>query len=104
MEGGGTATWHAPDQPGVYDVTLTPAPVSVVWVDDDFDASTPGWGITHSERVYELALNRKDPTDEVANWWAYSMATLEEILKSPLASPLLWYEDIYFEVAQVENF
>jgi hypothetical protein len=36
---------------GIYSVTLTPAGVSEVWVDDDFDSSTPGWGITHFDTI-----------------------------------------------------
>jgi hypothetical protein len=34
------------------------------------------------------------------NYWALAMASLEQIARSPTASPLLWYEDIYFELAQ----
>ena len=37
--------------------------------------------------------------DEQGKWWAIAMASLNEIAKSPTASPLLWYEDIYLELA-----
>ena len=38
---------------GLFDVTLTPAGPSEVWVDDDFDASTPGWGVTHFDNIQD---------------------------------------------------
>jgi hypothetical protein len=37
--------------------------------------------------------------DEQGQWWSIAMASLNEIAKSPTASPLLWYEDIYLELA-----
>lgn len=36
---------------------------------------------------------------EHETWWAVAMASLEDALDSPLASPLLWYEDIYVDLA-----
>jgi tetratricopeptide (TPR) repeat protein len=38
--------------------------------------------------------------DTGQNLWAVAMASLEKIARSLTASPLLWYEDIYFELAQ----
>ncbi len=35
-----------------------------------------------------------------ADFWALAMASLEKIALTPTASPLLWYEDIYWELAQ----
>lgn len=32
-------------------VSAPPPPPSVVWVDDNFDASTPGWGFTHFDDI-----------------------------------------------------
>jgi hypothetical protein len=37
------------------------------------------------------------------NHWALAMASLEKIGHTPTASPLLWYEDIYWELAQVSR-
>ncbi len=37
---------------GQYHVTLTPV-VTEVWVDDDFDSSTPGWGVTHFDNIQD---------------------------------------------------
>jgi hypothetical protein len=34
------------------------------------------------------------------NLWALAMASLEKIALSPTASPMLWYEDIFWELAQ----
>jgi tetratricopeptide (TPR) repeat protein len=34
------------------------------------------------------------------DFWALAWATLEENLNSPVASPMLWYEDIFFDVGQ----
>ena len=38
---------------GVYDVTLTPADPTEVWVDDDFTSATPGWGVTHFDNIQD---------------------------------------------------
>jgi tetratricopeptide (TPR) repeat protein len=32
------------------------------------------------------------------DFWAFAWAALEECLNSPVASPMLWYEDIFFDV------
>lgn len=34
------------------------------------------------------------------HFWALAWATLEENLNSPVASPMLWYQDIFFDVGQ----
>ena len=36
---------------------------------------------------------------EQGKWWAVAMASLNEAAQSPTASPILWYEDIYLELA-----
>ncbi|HEC88506.1 MAG TPA: hypothetical protein ENI52_04225, partial [Thermoplasmata archaeon] len=33
-------------------VSAQPQP-TVVWVDDDFDALTPGWGVTHFDKIQD---------------------------------------------------
>ncbi|MBD3366840.1 MAG: hypothetical protein GF405_01545 [Candidatus Eisenbacteria bacterium] len=38
---------------GTYHVTLTPAGPDEVWVDDDYSASTPGWGVTHFASIQD---------------------------------------------------
>jgi tetratricopeptide (TPR) repeat protein len=44
---------------------------------------------------------RENKTTEVAkSWWAFAMASLEEIAKSPTASPMLDYEEIFWELSQ----
>jgi tetratricopeptide (TPR) repeat protein len=47
----------------------------------------------------EMARQQKRQDDE-QKLWALAMASLEKIARSPNASPLLWYEDIYLELAQ----
>jgi tetratricopeptide (TPR) repeat protein len=39
-------------------------------------------------------------TEAAKNWWAFAMASLEEIATSPTASPLLDYEEIFWELSQ----
>jgi len=48
--------------------------------------------------VSDTARDKKNRDDQ-GTWWAIAMASLNEIAKSPTASPLLWYEDIYLELA-----
>jgi hypothetical protein len=48
--------------------------------------------------VSDTARDKKNK-DEQGKWWSIAMASLNEIAKSPTASPLLWYEDIYLELA-----
>ena len=48
--------------------------------------------------VADVARDHHDKSQQ-GKWWAVAMASLEEIAKSPAASPLLWYEDIYTELA-----
>jgi len=38
---------------GTYHVTFTPAGPEEVWVDDDYDAGTPGWGVTHFASIQD---------------------------------------------------
>jgi hypothetical protein len=44
--------------------------------------------------------HEKEDHDSEHKLWAIAMANLEKIARSPTASPLLWYEDIYLELAQ----
>jgi len=44
-----------------------------------------------------------DNEEQARDWWALAMATLEEILRSPTASPMLLYEDIFWDVAQASR-
>lgn len=42
---------------------------------------------------------RKQGNEEMErDWWALAWSMLDELVESPTASPLLWYEDIYFDV------
>jgi tetratricopeptide (TPR) repeat protein len=50
--------------------------------------------------VAEPSRKQEGRSEDEKRCWAFAMAELEEILQSPLASPLLWYEDIFFRVAQ----
>ena len=42
----------------------------------------------------------RDDKERQRDYWALAWAVLEEALESHTASPMLWYEDIYFDVAQ----
>ena len=49
-----TAIFALPTMTGFTALWATPAPgVLEVWVDDDYDPSTPGWGIDHFDKVWE---------------------------------------------------
>jgi tetratricopeptide (TPR) repeat protein len=48
----------------------------------------------------EEVSHKKGDKEEAATWWAIAMASLEETLRSPFASPMLWYEDIFWDLAQ----
>ncbi len=48
--------------------------------------------------VVEEARQEKNEKSE-QEWRAYAMASLEQALNSPFASPTLWYEDIFWEIA-----
>lgn len=48
--------------------------------------------------IHEYAIELKEK-DRAQDWWALAMATLHEVAESPLASPLLWYEEIYWELS-----
>jgi len=49
--------------------------------------------------VADMARARDDK-ERQRDYWALAWAMLEEALESPTASPMLWYEDIYLDVAQ----
>jgi hypothetical protein len=55
-----------------------------------------------AELLFEAAevAHKEDRHDTEQNLWSVAMASLEKIARSLTASPLLWYEDIYFELAQ----
>jgi tetratricopeptide (TPR) repeat protein len=40
-----------------------------------------------------------DNESSTQNMWTLAMVNLEELARSPLASPLLWYEDIFIDLA-----
>jgi tetratricopeptide (TPR) repeat protein len=48
--------------------------------------------------VVDVAREHNDKGEE-SKWWVIAMASLDEIYQSPTASPLLWYEDIYLDLA-----
>jgi hypothetical protein len=52
--------------------------------------------------IVDVAREMGDKEQE-RDWWALAMATLEEILRSPTASPMLLYEDIFWDVAQASR-
>ena len=41
------------DLGGDFNVVLTPADPEEVWVDDNFNVSTPGWGVTHFDNIQD---------------------------------------------------
>jgi tetratricopeptide (TPR) repeat protein len=49
--------------------------------------------------VADIARKARDRRQE-RDYWALGWATLEELLKTPTFSPMLDYEDIYFDVGQ----
>jgi hypothetical protein len=53
-----------------------------------------------AELFFEIVDVASEDGNEEAqrHWWALGWTMLEEVAKSPTASPLLWYEDIYFDV------
>jgi hypothetical protein len=50
--------------------------------------------------VARLAREKEGYPGQERDFWALAWASLEEVLDSPTASPLLWYEDIFFDVGQ----
>jgi hypothetical protein len=48
----------------------------------------------------EAAAREIKNEEQADTWWAAAMASLEETLHSPTASPILWYEDIFIDLAQ----
>ncbi len=57
---------------------------------------------TTAQFLYEVSNLAREQGDKntVQTCWALSWAELEQIARSPTASPLLWYEDIFFDVGQ----
>ncbi len=55
-----------------------------------------------AELMFSTADVARELNDQGAqrNWRALAMATLEQALCSPTASPLLWYQDIFLDVAE----
>ena len=51
----------------------------------------------------EEANQRQTPTEPQGSYRAIAMESLEMIALTPTASPLLWYEDIYMELAEVNQ-
>jgi hypothetical protein len=53
-----------------------------------------------AELFFAMADTARDLEDRSAhrNTWSLAWASLEESLNSPFASPLLWYEDMFFDV------
>jgi hypothetical protein len=52
--------------------------------------------------IVDVAREMGDKEQE-RDWWALAMATLEEVLRSPTASPMLLYEDIFWDLAQASR-
>lgn len=50
-------------------------------------------------QVFDSARRAND-TKSAQTWWAVAMANLQELTSTPTASPLLDYEEIYFELSQ----
>lgn len=59
-----------------------------------------------AEILFAVSTEARDKKDKKIqqDWWAYGMAVLEKIANSPTASPTLWYEDIFRELANNINF
>ena len=57
---------------------------------------------TSAEFFFHVADVAREMEDErqAHDYWALAWALLEEVCKSPTASPMLWYEDIFFDVGQ----
>jgi hypothetical protein len=62
-------------------------------------------GAGAAEVIFGTAAVARDLDDREAeeNWRRLAMAVLEEILRSPTASPLLWYQDIFLDVAEASK-
>jgi len=50
--------------------------------------------------VSAMARDKLQDREQAAQWEGLAMAVLRECAESPTASPLLWYEDIFWELAQ----
>ena len=57
---------------------------------------------TQTELLFQVFQTARESGDKDAagEWWAVAMASLEEALRSPTASPMLYYEDMFWEIAQ----
>jgi nitrous oxidase accessory protein NosD len=66
---------------GTYHVTLTPAALTEVWVDDDFTSATPGWGVTHFASIQDGIDAVEGSTVNVADG-TYAIATTLNVNKS----------------------
>ncbi len=55
-----------------------------------------------AEMLFETAnmIHQNKIQGSGTDLWALAMAGLDKIARSPTASPLLWYENIYFDLAQ----
>lgn len=62
---------------GEYTVTLTPAAPGTVWVDDDYDSSTPGWGVTHFDNIQDAVDAVTGSTVHVAGGSYYEDVTID---------------------------
>jgi len=49
--------------------------------------------------IADLARELGEPEEEASTWWAAAMALLQAVADSPTASPLLWYDSIYRDLA-----
>lgn len=58
-----------------------------------------------SEMFFEAVESspQDEPDDAKRDIWAMAIAGLEKVARSPTASPLLWYEDIYFNLSQYDT-
>jgi tetratricopeptide (TPR) repeat protein len=61
------------------------------------------WGLaTMAELFFGVAgvAQRMKNEGQARDFWALAWAMLEQLLKSPALSPMLWYEDIFLDVGQ----
>ncbi|UCC23397.1 MAG: hypothetical protein JSW23_04920 [Planctomycetota bacterium] len=66
---------------GEFKVTLTPALPSEVWVDDDFDSSTQGWGITHFDNIQDALDSVGDGDTIIVKPGEYSGVTVTKAVE-----------------------
>jgi len=66
-------------------------------------APTSDWTRAALAELFFEAADLARSTGNTARYgdmWALAWACLDELLKTPTASPMLWYEDIFFDVGQ----